>query len=120
MIIHMQEENNAMAQVQSPQDREKEVAQLQHWLEHFAGKYKIASFRKSRYEDLMRRKSAKKWNPEKTARMVRRLLSANKEVEQSETMLERCRSRLHELGIDVMITSRSDQTNRANEQDHTQ
>lgn len=87
--------------------KEDNVDQLKAWLEHFARVYKFASFRKERTEMLMRRKSAKKWPPEKKARMVRRLMTANKEIEQSENALDQVTHRLSQLGIEVDVKSRS-------------
>lgn len=87
--------------------KEENVEQLKAWLEHFARIYKFATFRKERCEELMRRKSAKKWSPEKVQRMVRRLMTANKEIEQSENALDQCRHRLSQLGVEVDVVSRS-------------
>lgn len=87
--------------------KEENVDQLKAWLEHFARVYKAATFRKERCELLMRRKAAKKWPPEKKARMVRRLMTANKEIEQSENALDQVTHRLSQLGIEVDIKSRS-------------
>lgn len=90
------------------QEEPKEnVEQLKNWLEHFARIYKSAVFQKERCEELMRRKSAKTWSPEKTTSMVRRLMMANKEIEQSENALDQCKYRLSQLGIEVDIVSRS-------------
>jgi hypothetical protein len=94
-------------------DKEKEVEQLKHWLEHFARIYKFATFRKERCEELMRRRSAKKWKPEKVARMARRLMTANKEIEQSESALDQCTHRLSQLGVEVDIVSRASESTRA-------
>jgi hypothetical protein len=94
-------------QVQTPEERDKEIEQLKHWLEHFARKFKFAASRKERCEELMRRRSAKKWDAAKTARMVRRLMAANQELEQSEGALDQCGARLRELGVEVDIVSRS-------------
>lgn len=92
---------------QGEEDKKEDVEQLKRWLEHFAKQYQFASFRKERCEELMRRKSAKKWSPEKTARMVRRLMTANKEIEQATNALDQVAHRLSQNGIEVDIKSRS-------------
>lgn len=94
-------------QAQGKDDTQESVEQLKTWLEHFAGVYKQASIRKEYVENLMRRKSAKRWDPKKTARMVRRLLDASKAIEQSENALDLVRHRLSQNGIEVDIVSRS-------------
>jgi len=81
---------------------------LKAWLEEFARQYKTAAFRKSRCEKLMRRRIAKTWKPEKTAKMVRRLMTANKLVEQSENALDNITQRLSRLGVEVSVGSRSE------------
>lgn len=88
-------------------DKGEEIEQLKQWMEHFSMRYKLAFLSKERCEQLMRRKSAKKWDQEKTAKMVRRLMVANKEIEQSENALDNASARLKELGIEVEIVSRS-------------
>lgn len=88
-------------------ETKEDPEQLKAWLEHFARVYRLASFRKARCEDLMRRPSAKRWDAAKTARMVRRLVAANTEVEQSENALDQCSHKLSQLGIEVDVVSRS-------------
>jgi hypothetical protein len=56
-----------------------------------------SSTRKERVEDLMSRSSAKKWDAKKKQRMVRRLMTANQELEQSSDAVEQLSSRLVEL-----------------------
>jgi len=89
------------------EDPKESIEQLKKWLEHFARIYKFVTFRKERCEELMRRKSAKKWPPKKVARMVRRLMTANKEIEQAEGALDQCTHRLSQLGVEVDIVSKS-------------
>lgn len=84
--------------------------QLMRWMGQFVRQYKSAFSRKERCEKLMRRKSAKKWAPEKTALMVRRMMVANKEVEQAQNALDQLTHRLSQLGIEVGIMSRSEMT----------
>lgn len=85
----------------------EDIEQLKSWLEHFAGVYKFSASRKERLEDLMRRKSAKKWDPEKTAKMVRRLVDSSKTMEQAESALDMIKHRLSQNGIEVDVVSRS-------------
>lgn len=84
-----------------------DVEQLKRWLEHFARQYKVAAADKERCEDMMRRPGAKKWSSEKTQKMVRRLMLANKTVEQAEETLDQITQRLSQLGVEVSIESRS-------------
>jgi hypothetical protein len=48
---------------------------------------RCATSRKERVEALMQRRSAKKWDAKKKARMVRKLMTANQELEQTTTAL---------------------------------
>ena len=57
----------------------------------------FATSRKARCEELMRRRSAKKWDAAKKARMVRKLMTANKELETSTGMIEQLMARLTQL-----------------------
>lgn len=89
------------------ESKKEDIEQLKRWLEHFANVYRAASARKERCEDLMRRKSAKKWDPTKTAKMVRKLMTANKEIEDATNALDQVTHRLSQNGIEVNIVSRS-------------
>lgn len=101
----MQEHTHQHTEEEQP---EVSVEQLKSWLEHFARSYQNASARKDRLVDLMGRKKTKKWSPEKTAKMVRRLVAANKEIEQAENALDQVQHRLSQAGIEVEIKSRSE------------
>jgi len=90
-----------------PEQQKENVAHLQMLMEHFAGQFKFFSMRKERCENLMRRKSAKKWRPEKVAKVVRRLVTCQKEIEQSEAALDQVSHRLSQLGIEVDVVPRS-------------
>jgi hypothetical protein len=92
---------------QQEETLEKKIEQLKNWLEHFARIYKFATFNKERCEELMRRKSVKRLTPAKTARMVRRLVAANKEIEQASDALDRVSHELSQLGVEVSVESRS-------------
>jgi len=100
----MQESTTEVTEQEKPKDNPE---QLKSWLEQFAQKYKMATTQKSRLEDLMKRKSTKSWSPEKTAKMVRRLMAANKQIEQAEGALDQLTHRLSQLGIEVDIVSRA-------------
>jgi len=63
--------------------------QLKVWSDHFSRQRNFSQTRKERCEKLMRRHKAKKWSPEKTARMVRRLMTAKSEFEKSTNAIER-------------------------------
>lgn len=103
----MQEHSHAQIGSQQEETPENKIERLKAWMDHFARAYKFASFRKERTEMLMRRKSAKKWDAKKTARMVRRLVTANKEIEQSSDALDRVSHELSQLGVEVTVESRS-------------
>ncbi len=94
-------------EVQGVEEPKESVEQLKAMLEQFAKAYKFAASRKARCEDLMHRKSAAEWAPEKKMRMVRRLLTANKEMEQTEGYLDQIATRLSQLGVEVDVVSRS-------------
>lgn len=57
-----------------------------------------ATQRKTRLEVLMSRRVAKSWSPAKKAQMVRRLMTANQELEQATLALEQLTHRLQQLG----------------------
>jgi len=46
----------------------------------------------------MQRKSARKWKPKKTARQVRRLLTADQTIEQASGIIDQIKHRLEQLG----------------------
>jgi len=79
--------------------------QLQSWLAHYARSYRAAIVQKEKCEKLMSRDSSKNWNADKTAKMVRRLNSANKILESAELSLREVTKRLSKLGIEVDIES---------------
>ncbi len=94
---------------QAEEAKQDDPEQLKRWLEHFAKQYKTATVDKERCEELMRRPNAKKWDAAKTQKMVRRLMSASKLVEQSENALDQITHRLSQLGIEVSIEPQSSQ-----------
>ncbi len=107
-VGHSNQVSGEIAEQQASEVENKDNPEhLKAWLEEFVRQYKTASFRKSRCESLMRRKIAKTWSPEKTAKMVRRLVTASKLVEQSENALDNISSRLARQGIEVDVASRS-------------
>lgn len=64
-------------------ERPPTLAELKLQLARFKHVHECARLRKERQEDLMQRKVAKTWDHAKKAQMVRRLMTANKELEQS-------------------------------------
>lgn len=86
---------------------EENVEQLKFALEQLAKQYQFFSLKKERYEMLMRRPGFKKLSPSKTSRMIRRLVTANKSVEQAADLMDQVAHRLSQHGIEVDIVSRS-------------
>ena len=70
---------------------------LSRLLVNFTKQVQHATSRRERYENLMQRKSVKKWSPKKTAKAVRRLLTAGKEQEQATSTVEQIKHRLEQL-----------------------
>ena len=56
-----------------------------------------ATSRKGRAQELMSRRVAKSWSAAKKAKMVRRLMTANQELEQSTSAIEQLTHRLEQL-----------------------
>ena len=81
----VEEENNA------PEETPEYLNAL---LGRFTTLNTAAVSRKARMEDLMKRKSTKKWSPEKTAKMVRRLMTSAQDIEQSTFALDEIGKRL--------------------------
>lgn len=63
----------------------------------FATQERNATSRRLRCEELMRRKIAKSWDEKKKLKMVRRLMSANKQIEQADQAIVQLREKLEEL-----------------------
>ncbi len=72
-------------------------ARLEAGIERYRKLMQNAEQRKVRTEGLMRRKSAKKWDVDKKQQMVRRLVTANKEIEQAVKAIEGLHERLEAL-----------------------
>ncbi len=70
---------------------------VQEQIKTFTIQERNASSRKLRCEDLMRRKSSKRWDEKKKLKMVRRLMTANKQVEQAVNAIVQLRDKLDEL-----------------------
>lgn len=79
------------------------VVGLQSEFEFNLKQFKLQSWQKDRYEDLMKRKSVKKWKPEKVAKMVRRLTRINEKIENTELNLERVKGGLSQHGIEIDV-----------------
>jgi hypothetical protein len=78
---------------------ENDPERLNVLLRNYSIENRNATFRKGRCEMLMRRKHAKKWNAEKTAKMVRRYVAASSVVEKTSSAMayiNDCLNRLHE------------------------
>lgn len=79
------------------QELERNSDHLSRVLHSFERQSLFATSQKARLEDLMQRKSCRKWKPEKTARMVRRLVAASKEQEQAVNAIDYLRAKLEQL-----------------------
>jgi hypothetical protein len=67
-------------------------------LHHVERVHMCATSRKGRAQQLMSRRSASSWDAAKKAKMVRRLMRANQEVQQSETAIAQLTHRLEQVG----------------------
>lgn len=72
----------------------KDPIRLQAMLDEHVTLQRNAVSRKLRCEDLMRRKSAKKWDDAKKLQMVRRLMAAGNAAETAERVIEQLREQL--------------------------
>jgi hypothetical protein len=63
-------------------ERKVELPELLYRLSFYRHTMNCATQRKERCEELMGRQIAKKWSPAKKAQMVRRLMTANQEIQQ--------------------------------------
>lgn len=77
--------------------REPTAEELQEHIDRFRKQAYNARYRKDRLETLMQRKSAKKWDPAKKAKMVRRLVAANVTLEQADDAITGTTERLKQL-----------------------
>jgi hypothetical protein len=69
---------------------------IQH-INHYRAQQVAAQSRKTRQEELMQRPASKKWDAAKKAKMVRRLVRANQELEQSLSYVGQLESKLEQL-----------------------
>lgn len=81
----------------APEERQDDPETLRRQIAFFVHALACATVRKSRAEDLMQRRQAKAWDAAKKAKMVRRLTSANQELEQAAGALEQLREKLSQL-----------------------
>lgn len=79
------------------EEKKEDPLELARQLAFFKHILICSSTRKERAEDLMARRSAKKWDAKKKQRMVRRLMTANQELEQSTDAVEQLTHKLTEL-----------------------
>jgi hypothetical protein len=84
---------------------EESIEYLKQLLALFTWKQAAANFRKERTELLMQRRSARRWDAKKTARMVRRLTSVTKEREQIVGFLDQVTFRLNQLTTEAKPTT---------------
>ena len=71
--------------------------QLRLLLKQFISCEKPAHARKTRIEALMQRPGTKKWLPQKTAKMVRRLISVTQEIQYNNDVIEKINAKLNSL-----------------------
>jgi SMC interacting uncharacterized protein involved in chromosome segregation len=79
------------------------ISRLKVNFEQSVKSFKVKVGQKERYQDLMKRKSAEKWEPAKIAKMVRRLTKVDEEIERVELNLEKLRDSLSKHGIEVDV-----------------
>lgn len=91
---------------QRPEGVTESVESLIFKLETASVLFRNATSRKDRCEDLMKRKSTSKWSPKKTAKMVRRFVTASKETEKLQVELDQLVDKLSAAGVEVGVASR--------------
>lgn len=89
----------------SPEDHERQVEELQQYLEHYSSEFKRAYYSKTRQEQLINRASTLR-DSKRFAKISRRLATANKEVDTISETMETLRLRLEGLGVEVSIVSK--------------
>lgn len=99
--------NTQPQQLDEKDPQDEDVNQLKAWLNYLAQEYRFHGSKKLRLEELMRRKKAKEWTTEKKSTMVRRLMTANKAMQEIETGMDQLRDRLSQRGVEVEVKSRS-------------
>lgn len=82
---------------QSHEDARREAGELLHKLSYYSLMNRNAGLRKSRQEELMSRRVARTWDAAKKSKMVRRLMRANQELEQSTVAIGEIERRLEVL-----------------------
>lgn len=80
-----------------PQEKKEDPEQIRLQIAFFTHTLKCATLRKARYEDLMQRRGSRKWDAAKKAQMVRRLTTANQEMEQSEHAVDQLTNHLAQI-----------------------
>ena len=103
-----QAENNVFSNERSDEDIEKEVKRLKGLLESYANLYRNANSRKARCELLMRRVGSKNWTQRRKTKMVKRLMTASKEIREAEEILDKIQSALQALNVEVDVVSYRD------------
>jgi len=95
----------------SPVNEEESLEHLRQLHEHFSRQYVVSGSRKDRCTELMERKRAKTWSPEKSSRMVRRLVTATKDFEDADSALSRIAERFSQNGYEVPSDAHRSNTN---------
>lgn len=75
---------------------EETIQLLNQYQERFTRTVTINLDRVERIEKLMKRRSAQKWSPARTAKMMRRAQAAQKTIDDSSQMLEQVNFRLQQ------------------------
>jgi hypothetical protein len=81
----------------------EDPAVLQRQIAFYSHVQVCATSRKARLEDLMQRKIAKTWDAAKKAKMVRRLMTANQELDQSVDALDQLKHRLEQVTTQAVV-----------------
>ena len=80
-----------------PGEEKEDPQEMMRQLEFYAHLKVCATARKERCEELMQRRIAKTWDAKKKARMVRKLVTANQELEQSDMAIDQLTHRLSQV-----------------------
>jgi len=91
---HSKHDHSKDVPTAKPVDPFEQFIETQRQLAFFTHTYKCATSRKARNELLMSRKGAKKWDAPKKAKMVRRLMTANQELNQCASAIEQLKAQI--------------------------
>lgn len=82
---------------------ENDPARLHKLLHHFTRDANFAISRKDRLKDLLNRRSSKKWKPEKTQKMVRRVINVDREYDAATRAITHITARLEAIRQDATL-----------------